>query len=179
MQIKTWLMHSTILLVITMIGACAPVSDELNEESAIDVEDSRIEENIDEMDDAVDDVRDDNMANRDEQAYMEEKLAESYFQEVEVSITYPNDRDYEFEISKDDGIIEASLEDELSRRQLKGKKAFDFIYERMVELPIDKNEEFKTIRDKIISAFDLQEDYVKFDIEIIFQDGSVIEFEYN
>lgn len=179
MQIKTWLMHSTILLVITMIGACAPVSDELNEESAIYVEDSRIEENIDEMDDAVDDVRDDNMANRDEQAYMEEKLAESYFQEVEVSITYPNDRDYEFEISKDDGIIEASLEDELSRRQLKGREAFDFIYERMVELPIDKNEEFKTIRDKIISAFDLQEDYVKFDIEIIFQDGSVIEFEYN
>lgn len=172
-MIKTLLKYKCILFSLIFLFACSPASNELNEES---VRDTEVESSIEEQSNNTNNDAKGSISNED-QTYMEEKLSNSYFKEVDVDIQYTNDRDYEFEISRDDGKIEASVEDDLSGSELKGREAFDFIFDRMKDLSIDRNTSFDSLADQIVGSFKLDSDYVKFDVEITFQDGTKLEYD--
>src|SRR5699024_4355517 len=112
-----------------------------------------------------------------QQTYMQEKLAESYFEEAEIEVEYIDDIEYEVEIEQKDGLIKAKIDDELSGKELTGLEAFDFIYERMEELTITPTSHIDDIADQIILLFDLTDDYVEIEVEVKFHNGSKLELE--
>lgn len=182
--IKTLLKLLTIVFTLTFAIACSTISDDTND-STSDIEGNTTpteqidDDGMKDDDDFVNDDDDLNVASTDDQAYMEEKLGSSFFKEIEVDIKFPNDIDYEFDITRDDGIIEAKVEDDISNRKIYGREAFDFIFERLKDVSIDKESSFDSIKEQLISAFDLSNDYSEFEVDITFQDGTKIEYENN
>lgn len=122
-------------------------------------------------------VNNDDNSNKDEQSYMEEKLANSYFREIDVEIKYENGKEYEFEIDNDEGFIKAKLEDDLERKELRGIEAFDLIFDQMEPLNISHDSSFDDVTNQIIKAFNLPDDYIKVDVEIKFHDGTELDYE--
>lgn len=182
--IKTLLKLLTIVFTLTFAIACSTISDDTND-STSDIEGNTTpteqidDDGMKDDDDFVNDDDDLNVTSTDDQAYMEEKLGSSFFKEIEVDIKFPNDIDYEFDITRDDGIIEAKVEDDISNRKIYGREAFDFIFERLKDVSIDKESSFDSIKEQLISAFDLSNDYSEFEVDITFQDGTKIEYENN
>lgn len=168
MNINTITKSISFIFVVSLLMACSPASDETRNNSSGNIEVEEQTNNTNNNQQAV---------TNDDQSYMEEQLANSYFKEFEVDIKYPNDVDYEFEITRDDGRIEAKLEDDFSNKEINGKEAFDYIFERIEGLSIDHNTSFDSIKEQIIAAFELQDDYTEFEVEIILQDGTKLEYE--
>lgn len=113
----------------------------------------------------------------DEQNEMINQLNSSYFKEVSIDIEYPNRNEFEAEIDYDHGKITAKVEDTNSSKMMRGKEAFDYIFSRIgdLELSIDTPEE--DVFSQIVDRFELPNDYVEINVEILFQDGTEIEFE--
>lgn len=190
MTIKVLWRYFLVAAIVFVLGACADTTTEndgnINNTGSVNqIDNDDSNNNDDDMNDFDDSDNNDGATNDDEevnnrvdnQAYMEEKLENSYFKEVEVSISYLNDVDYEFSIDRDDGRIEAEVEDEFTNTEIKGKEAFDFIFERMENLAIDANTTFESVSKQILTAFELDENYVEFEVEIDFHDGSKLSYE--
>lgn len=113
-----------------------------------------------------------------QQSYMQEKLRDSYFTEVEIEVEYDHDQEYEVEIKEENGLIKAKIDDELKGRELKGIEAFDEIYKRMEEIPLTPTSDIDDIAEQILSLFNLPENYDEIEIEVKFHNGSELELEH-
>src|SRR5699024_4535757 len=111
----------------------------------------------------------------DQQLFMEEKLADSYFTEVEIEVEYANGVEYEVEIDWDDGFIKAKIDDEINDQKITGIDAFIYIYERMDELGLTPTSQIDDVAEQFISSFDLPIDYEEIEIEVKFHNGSELE----
>ena len=109
---------------------------------------------------------------------MQSDMDELSFQEIELEISYGNDREYEAEIEQDENEpIKAKVEDELNDVYLKDQEAFDDLYPKVKNLDLTKDSSKQETIDSILNAFDLQADYEKFEVEIKFNDGSKLDVE--
>lgn len=109
---------------------------------------------------------------------MKAKMDQLAFSEIKVEVSYGKDREYEAEIEQDPNQpLEAEVEDELNGVYTKGKEAFDDIYPKAKELDITTDSTEQEIIDQVLSAFDLEPDYEKFEVDLTFNDGTVQEFE--
>ena len=100
------------------------------------------------------------------------------FKEIEVEVSYGNDKEYEAEIEQDENEpIKAKVEDELNEVYLKGQEAFDDLYSKVKNLDVTKDSSQQETIDSVLNAFNLQADYEKFEVEIKFNDGSKLEVE--
>ncbi len=60
--------------------------------------------------------------------------------------------------------------------RLRGKVAFDSIYQKVKKLTISKDTNKKDAIDHILKSFDLPADYKNFELEIILNDGTKLEY---
>lgn len=164
-----------IIFIISILAACsAPNNNQLPNDNSREVPTSEERDS----DIGKDNINSNELASEtDQQTYMKEKLADSYFERVEIEVEYPNNLEYEVEIDKDNDLIKAKIDDDLEGRELIGIKAFDFIYERMEELAITPTSNIDDIAEQVISLFDLPNDYEEIEVEIHFHNGSKLELE--
>lgn len=114
----------------------------------------------------------------DEQGYMKKLLDDTYFKEVEVEVDYADDKEYMFEIDEDNNNIKAKVEDRFTDVKLHGLEAFDFIFERMEQMNVTPLTDNEKVTEKILSAFNLPKDYDEIEVEIVFRDGSKLDYEH-
>ncbi|GEM_PF-2080778 len=108
---------------------------------------------------------------------MKEKMDKLAYDEFELEVDYGKDKEYEIEIEQDKGIIESTVEDELTNRNLNGQEAFDDIYPKLEKLTITETTSKEEAIEQALDAFGLKDDYVKFDMEITMPDGKKLTFE--
>ncbi|WP_039041475.1 YusW family protein [Sporosarcina sp. ZBG7A] len=120
---------------------------------------------------------DSSTASDSDQGYMKEKMDKLTYDEFELEVDYGKNKEYEIEIEQDNGKVESTVEDELSNSNLHGREAFDEIYPRLEKLDITETTSKEQAIQQALEAFDLKDDYVKFDIEITMPDGQKIQFE--
>lgn len=169
-----------ISLSIFVLAACGANEDDdlvIDNESDEDglqttIEERNMEQNIEENEQTNE------LATEEEQqSYMEDKLAASYFTEVEIEVEYGNGIEYEVEIERDDTIIKAKIDDEINNQKITGIDAFNFIYERIEELRLTPTSHIDDVKNQIISSFDLPADYKEIKVKVKFQNGSKLELE--
>lgn len=109
---------------------------------------------------------------------MTSKMDELAFSEIKVEVSYGKNQEYEAEIEQDSNQpLEAEVEDELNGVYMKGQEAFDDIYSKAEKMDITTDSSEQDIIDQVLSAFDLEANYEKIEIDITFNDGTVREFE--
>lgn len=109
---------------------------------------------------------------------MNEKMKDINFAEIEIEIDYGNDQEYEAEVEKgSSGNYKAKVEDELSNTYLKGDEAFEHLYPLLQDLDITSDTSKEDMISAILTAFDLEDNYEEFDVEVIFHDGKKVEYE--
>ncbi|MCM3757875.1 YusW family protein [Sporosarcina aquimarina] len=119
----------------------------------------------------------DSTASDSDQDYMKEKMDKLTYDEFELEVDYGKDKEYEIEIEQDNGTVESTVEDELSNSNLHGREAFDEIYPKLEKLEITETTSKEQAIQQALDAFNLKDDYVKFDIELTMPDGQKIQFE--
>ena len=112
-----------------------------------------------------------------DQAAMMKKMEELDYAEFEIEVDYAEDKEYEASIEVDNGQLESKLEDELNNREVKGQEAFDEIYPRLKNFTFTKDMPKEEAIRNALEAFDLPDDYVKFDLEVTFKDNTEISIE--
>jgi len=114
----------------------------------------------------------------DDQTMIKEKMDDLGLAEIEIEVEYPDNTEYEVEIEKDaQGNYKVELEDEIENIKLKGIDAFEAIIPNLEKVEITKDSNHDDIINQIISAFELNGDFDEFEIEVVFSDGSMMEFE--
>lgn len=177
-HIKTFIVFGFLLIILAACGATGnndveikPLDEENNDDSLqTTLEERNVNEDVDKKEQA-----DELTTEEDQQSFMEEKLAESYFTEVELEVEYANGVEYELEIDWDDGFIKAKIDDEINNQKIAGIDAFIYIYERMDELGLTPTSQIDVVAEQIISSFDLPIDYEEIEIEVKFHNGSELE----
>lgn len=171
------------ILLLGIFSACAS-----NANNDTDSDDTATEEITEEMnnDNGVLDDDDDNVdsanapnVNEDDE-YIESQMKNLNFTEIEIDISYGENRDFELSIDRDDdtGRYEIEFEDDINNIFSKGREALDQIFPRLETLEITKDSDNMDVIEQVLNAFDLPDDYIEFDIEVTFKDGSRIDFEH-
>lgn len=112
-----------------------------------------------------------------DQTGMKSKMEELDYAEFEIEVDYGNDKEYEAKIETDDGMLESKLEDELNNRKVRGQEAFDEIYPKLKNLSFTKDMPKDEAIRNALEAFDLPDDYVKFEMEVTFHDNTEVSIE--
>lgn len=181
----------TVLATTLLLGACGdtggndgtdtetPVTDENDTTGTEDTatEPGSVSNESSEDGDSTDSNTSESEGTDSDQDYMKEKMDKLAYEEFELEVDYGKDKEYEVEIEKDDGMIEASVEDELSNKDLSGREAFDDLYPKVKKLEITEATSKEAAINQTLDAFKLDDNYVKFEIEITMKDGQKIEFE--
>ncbi|MBM7599736.1 hypothetical protein JOC34_002104 [Virgibacillus halotolerans] len=177
------LLASMFIVAITLV-ACGDTNN--NDDTSGD-QDTGMENNEDQDNDADENADDnqadngdtatDNAADNNDNDDMKQKMDELDYTDFELEVDYGKNKEYEAEIEQDNGKVEADLEDELNGDDVNGQEAFDKIYPNVKKLTIDQNTEKADAIQQTLDAFDLDSDYVKFEVEITFKDGTKVEFE--
>lgn len=109
---------------------------------------------------------------------MQKMMEEIDYIDFELEVQYQNDQEYEVELEqKSDQSTKAKIEDEVNNINKVGEDAFNDLYPLVKQLTITQQTSKEEAIQEILTVFDLPEDYVKFDLEIKFKDGTKIEFE--
>lgn len=178
------------IMLIGLLAACGSNTTDDNgseQNETIDTEEPATEEgssqtteegSIDEDDDDADEEDATTSGAENDSAVIKEKMEELGFSEIEIDVDYVDGSDFEVDIDKDgQGNYQAKLEDEINNKKLKGIEAFDALYPALQKLEITKDSSQDEVINQVISAFELNGDYKEIDVEIIFSDGTKIEFE--
>ena len=109
---------------------------------------------------------------------IQNKMEEIDYIDFELDVQYQNNQEYEVELEqKSDQSTKAKIEDELNNIKKVGEDAFNDLYPLVKQLTITQQTSKEEAIKEILTVFDLPEDYVKFDLEIKFKDGTKVEFE--
>lgn len=155
------------------------VTDELEEgvEEGIDDAEDMIENQGNDMDDDDDATTSTDGA---DQADMEAQLENLNFHDIEIEISYGEDREFELSLDRDDddNRIDAEIEDEINNVFFEGRDAFEHIFPKLESLELSSDSAEEEVIEQVLNAFDLPNDYDKFEIEVYFNDGKRIDFEH-
>lgn len=122
--------------------------------------------------------KDNETAKSDESLDIGEKMAELGFAEFKVEIDYADDKEYKADIEKRaNGDYKVEVEDELTNTFLKGQDAFDHLYPILQKLEINSDSTKEEVISTVLDAFGLEENYVEFEVDIVFSDGTKLEYE--
>lgn len=108
---------------------------------------------------------------------MKKEMDELDYSDFELEVSYGNDQEYEAEIEQKSGKIQADLEDEINGMDVNGQEAFDNIYPKVKKLNVDRDTEKTEVIKQVLEAFELEDDYQKFEVEFKFKDGTKLSFE--
>lgn len=179
---KKSLMFIMTFMLAGFLAACGSSNDN-TDDNPMDTEqndDMEMEDN-DDVDDEKD--TDDSAAmNKDDDttsdaADKDAKMDELEFFEIQLEVEYTNGSQYEAEIDKEsNGDYTAEVDDDINNQHLKGDEAFDHIYPILEKLDITKDSSKEEVIDQVLESFELEKDYVEFEVEITFHDGTEMEY---
>lgn len=174
------------VLSIIVLAACTSADDDSQGETNND-QNEETELQDDSMTDDTGDEQTDNQPNEDDTTTTgdieqnddkNEKMKEIDIAEFELEVEYADHQEYEAEIEKrSNGDYEAELEDDLTDKHLKGDEAFDHLYTLLENVNVNPDSSKEDTIESFLKAFDLDENYEEFEVEITFQDGTVLEYE--
>lgn len=167
---------STAILTLTLV-ACGgndggnTASNEPNDENMTESNQENGDTN------ATDDEAEESDNNETTSNDMKAKMDELDYSDFELEVDYDPDQEYEAKVEQKEGNVKADLEDEINGEELNGQEAFDKIYPLVKQLTISKDTEKEDAIAEVLEAFDLEDDYRKFELELTFSDGVKMEFE--
>ncbi|MDM5335325.1 YusW family protein [Ureibacillus composti] len=100
------------------------------------------------------------------------------FTHFDLDVEYANDKSYDVEFANDQKGMSAEYDDEINGEHLTGDDAMNKIEKYLELLTFDANSDPEEIRSQIISAFELDENYTEFDLEVRFTNGEVKEYNF-
>lgn len=101
------------------------------------------------------------------------------FREFDIEVKYDNNKEYEASYENDNEGVEASIEDDLKNERVKGNDAVDRLDPIFKKLDIDANTSQEDVLSKVVSAFELDNNYQGIDVDITFNDGTEKEYRNN
>ena len=167
---KQILFISLSVFCIALLTACGGQTNET---------DNTVQKNVTQNDKGeITNINDSNpLHNTQDQYEMKSKMAKLNFSELELEVSYKEQKEYEAEINYDNsGFIGGKVDDDINNKHIRGKAAFDSIYQKAKDMTISKDTNLRDAIDQTLKSFDLPVDYTTFDLEIIFNDGT--EWEY-
>lgn len=167
----------SILLISTILAACGNTDSNNDEmDNGTNNENVDTETAEDNTGTTNDDQANDEQANTDD-SEMKEKMDELEYTDFELEVDYGQDVEYEAEIEQKNDMVKADLDDDRNGEDLDGQAAFDKIYPLVQQLTIQKDTPKEDAIAEVLDVFDLEDDYEKFELEIVFSDGVKTEFE--
>lgn len=99
------------------------------------------------------------------------------FKKIDVEIKYKDDVEFEIEMKQKGSAVSAEVEDEVHGVDIDNDmEAFNYIYPKVKNLSVAQDTAKEDVISMILEAFDLPDDYEKFEAELTFSDGTEIEF---
>ena len=98
------------------------------------------------------------------------------FREFDLEAVYENNKEYEASYESEQDGVEASIEDNLKNERIKGNEAVDRLDPILKKLDIDANTSEEDVISKVVSAFDLDDNYKAINVDITFNDGTEKEY---
>lgn len=174
-----------VLLSLAFITACGsgndnenPTGNEGENELDSNPESTELDDSEPSDEDESTEPNDDSNDGTDGQDEIQSKMDELDFYEMEVEVSFGDDQEYEAKIEQDSNRpIEAEIEDELNDVYIQGEEAFDDIYSKVQNLSLTSTSSDEETIEQILTAFDLPDDYEKFEVEIKYDDGSELDVE--
>jgi len=94
-----------------------------------------------------------------------------------LDVEYAENKEYDVDYESESNGLEAEIKDDISNTQIKGDEAFEVLRSIFEQLKFDKDTPNEEVVSEVTKAFDLDEDFQKFELEVKFLDGT--EKEYN
>lgn len=101
------------------------------------------------------------------------------FSKFSLDIDYANNQSYELDYKKNSNGIEAEIKDDRSNKKVIGKKAYNMIIPKLNKLTFDKNTSDADVKSEILTAFNINENYEKIELEVKFADGTEKKYIFN
>ncbi len=98
------------------------------------------------------------------------------FTHFSLDVDYSEAQDFDVEYENEQSGVEASYEDNVNNEQLYGNDAYDRLESVFQSFKFDKNTSDDEVISEVLKAFNLPEDYQKFDLEVRFADGTEKEY---
>ncbi len=99
------------------------------------------------------------------------------FTSFDLDIDYEDNKEIDVDYENENDGMEAEFKDTVNDERLSGDEAFDKLRPIFEELTFDQNTENETVISEVLSAFDLNNEFTKLELEVKFTDGT--EKEYN
>lgn len=98
------------------------------------------------------------------------------FRSFELDVDYDRFTSYEVDYDIDEDGIEAKIDDEINKKVVKGDKAYKEIQAYFKQLTFNETTADSEVIEEVLKVFNLKSDYIKFELEVTFNNG--IEKEY-
>lgn len=111
--------------------------------------------------------------NEDERTKIKVEDVNYTFTEFDLDVEYANDKSYNIEYKNDGNYIYAEHEDEVKGVEYKGDQAYDNFVKALEQLTFDETTSDDDVRNEVMKAFALDENYKTFELEVKFKNGEV------
>ena len=98
------------------------------------------------------------------------------FTHFSLDVDYANAQDFDVEYENEQSGVEASYEDNINNEQFYGNDAYDRMESVFQSFKFNKDTSEDEVIKEVLNAFNLPEDYQKFDLEVRFADGTEKEY---
>ncbi|CAM4297611.1 hypothetical protein BAMA_07535 [Bacillus manliponensis] len=101
------------------------------------------------------------------------------FNNFDLGVDYQDaakDYEAEYQAKTDTEAMEAKIQDPKANGVLTGDEAMNKVQPLLEQLKFDKNTTDQEVIDEVINVFQLDKDYQKFDLEVVFTDGTKKEY---
>lgn len=98
------------------------------------------------------------------------------FKSFDLEVDYPGNQSYEVDFENDGEGMEAKVEDDLSNETYHGDDAFAVIFPVFEDLSINPSMPERDVMTKVLTLFNLSNDFTKFELEVEFSDGTEKEY---
>lgn len=103
----------------------------------------------------------------------------SKFIKFDLDVEYKNDVSFDVEYTNNQNKVTAEIEDEINNVQLKGDEANKRIVKAFELLNFEENTNDEEVRSQVLEAFNLDENFKEFELEIKFETGNVKKYNFN
>ena len=98
------------------------------------------------------------------------------FAEFNLEVDYSPNVKYDASFEKDVDGIEASIEDQLNNINLRGNEAYDKLNPLLEKLTFDASTPNEQVIEQVLSTFGLDSNYVEFELDVLYTDGTQKEY---
>ena len=163
----------TLPLLLGLLYAC-------NDDDKKVISDPKENENNTSVDETTDNKNNTNTTTNDTERTSVKVADVNYaFTEFDLEVEYENGNSYEVEYENDGNYIYAKLKDGPNNVTHEGDKAYDRLVDPLKQLTFSETTSDEDVRKEVIKAFNLEENYQSFELEVKFQNGEEKHYHHN